>query len=58
MPTLGELEAALDPLGALLKKYMLLIRAISYHEPEWAYDWKAIFREPWIAPGVTVTSVA
>jgi hypothetical protein len=50
VPTMGELEAAIDLLGALLKKYMLLIRAISYHEPEWTYDWKAIFREPWIPP--------
>jgi hypothetical protein len=51
VPTMGELEAALDLLRALLRKYMLLIRAVSYHEPEWVYDWKAIFREPWIPPG-------
>jgi hypothetical protein len=50
VPTMGELEAAIDLLGALLRKYMLIVRAISYHEPEWAYDWKAIFREPWIPP--------
>ena len=43
---MGELEASLDLLGAPLRKYMLLILAVSYHEPEWAYDWKAIFREP------------
>jgi hypothetical protein len=21
------------------------------HDPEWTYDWKAIFREPWIPSG-------
>jgi hypothetical protein len=50
VPTMGELEATLDLLGWLLKKYMMLIKALSYHEPEWTYDWKAIFREPWIPP--------
>jgi len=48
--TMGDLESALDLVGAPLRKYMLLILAVSYHEPEWAYDWKAIFREPWIPP--------
>lgn len=50
VPTFGELEAAIELLRALLKKYMLLLLAVSYNDPEWIYDWKAIFREPWLPP--------
>ncbi len=50
VPTFGELEATLELLRALLKKYMLLLLAVSYNDPVWTYDWKAIFREPWIPP--------
>ncbi len=50
VPTFGELETVLELLRTLLKKYMLLLRAVSYDDPVWVYDWKAIFREPWIPP--------
>src|SRR6266536_5404414 len=25
-----------------------LLRAVTYHDPVWTYDWKAVFRERWI----------
>ena len=50
LPTFHELNECLDFLEGLVKKYMLLFRATNYHKllPTWQYDWKVIFREPWI----------
>lgn len=50
LPTFKELNDCLEFLEVLLKKYMLLFRAVAYKQalPVWQYDWKAIFREPWI----------
>lgn len=50
LPTDAEVDEALDYLEDLLKKYMALFRAEIYHRivPTWQYDWKQIFRYPWI----------
>ena len=48
VPTFEEIEAALELLRTLLKKSMMLLKAVAYHDPVRSYDWKAIFREPWI----------
>jgi hypothetical protein len=51
LPTFNELNECLDSLESILKKYMLLFRAVAYTRvlPVWQYDWKAIFRESWIS---------
>jgi hypothetical protein len=48
IPTFQELDDALDLIHELRVKYLLLLRGTTYREPVWTYDWKAIFREPWI----------
>jgi hypothetical protein len=48
MPTFKELDEALDLIKALLIRYLRLLRGLDYQEPVVGYDWKAIFREPWI----------
>lgn len=48
LPTFNELNASIDCIEKLLKKYLLLFRAVSYKTlPVWQYDWKAIFTETW-----------
>ncbi len=48
IPTFQELDDVLDLIHELRVKYLFLLRALSYQEPVWTYDWKAIFREPWV----------
>lgn len=48
IPTFQELDDALDLIHALRVKCLFLLRAVTYREPVWTYDWKAIFREPWV----------
>ncbi|MGH7431166.1 MAG: hypothetical protein ACREI5_05045 [Candidatus Methylomirabilales bacterium] len=50
LPTYADLDESLDYLEALLKKYLLLFRAEGHGSivPVWQYDWKEIFRLPWI----------
>jgi hypothetical protein len=48
IPTFQELDDALDLIHTLRIKYLFLLRAVTYNEPVWAYDWKAIFRVPWM----------
>lgn len=45
-----KVVACLDLLEKLLVKYYLLFHAKTYGRilPVWQYDWKEIFREPWI----------
>jgi hypothetical protein len=47
--TFSELDECIDLLEELTKKYMLILlaKSISF-PPTYQYDWKAIFREPWI----------
>lgn len=51
-PTYEELDNCIDYLGELIKKYYLLFRVASLTRilpvSQNEYDWKAIFREPWI----------
>jgi hypothetical protein len=50
LPTYGELDDCLDYLEEMLKKYLSLFRAETHRSivPVWTYDWKEIFRRPWI----------
>lgn len=50
VPTFRDLDDCIDFLEELLKKYYLLFRAASLLSilSVWQYDWKAIFREPWL----------
>jgi len=49
-PTILQVHNALDYLHMLREKYVLLLRAESYAEPQLTDEktWKDIFREPWI----------
>lgn len=49
IPTFQELDDALDLIHELRVKYLAPLRALTYREPVWTYDWKAIFREPWVS---------
>lgn len=50
LPTYAKLDDCLDYLEELLKRYLLLFRAQAYATivPVWQYDWKQVFRMPWI----------
>lgn len=50
LPTYAELDNCLNYLEELLKKYLLLFRAEGHQRivPTWQYDWRQIFRFPWI----------
>jgi len=49
-PTYAELDECLDYLEKLLKKYLSIFRAEVHLRivPVWQYDWKQIFKYPWI----------
>jgi len=51
IPTFADLDECIDFLEALVKKYHPLFRGGSLLSvlPEWQYDWKAIFKERWLA---------
>lgn len=50
IPTFTDLDDCIDFLEELMKKYYRLFRAASLASilPTHQYDWKAIFREPWL----------
>lgn len=50
LPTYAELDDSLDYLEGLFKRHLLLFRAQAYTTivPVWQYDWKQVFRRPWI----------
>lgn len=52
MPTFDELNECLDFLEKLVIRYQVLLRAMGTTTlvPTWQYDWKEIFRFPWIPP--------
>jgi AbiU2 len=52
IPTYADLNDAIDQIGALVKKYSSLLEAsiVAQLEPEILGDWRAPFRQPWIAP--------
>ena len=49
-PTYGHLESAFECLERLVIKYGKLLNAAESDSlsPNWQYDWKAIFRAPWL----------
>jgi hypothetical protein len=51
--TYGDIDDCLDLVEALLIKYLEVLRAEAHLEilPTWQYDWKQIFRHPWIPSG-------
>lgn len=53
LPTLDEVHDAVDVIGELFSKYSNLFTAGSWAflEPVVQYDWKAVFRVPWMKPG-------
>lgn len=50
IPTFAEVDECLDYLESLLTKYVALFRAevLMQVVPDWQYDWKEVFRRPWI----------
>ncbi len=50
IPKLKDVDDCINYLEELTKKYILLFRAKSIVSilPTYQYDWKAIFREPWL----------
>jgi hypothetical protein len=49
VPNFNQLDFALNELERLVKKYLLLFLAEDADlVPIWEYDWKEIFRYPWI----------
>lgn len=49
VPTFADLDAALDEIEVILKKYYLLFRAGEYmFQPVIQYDWLAPFRHQWL----------
>lgn len=49
MPTYPEIENWCQVLNEILRKYMLLLRAVDYKvEPILQHDWKVIFRTAWL----------
>lgn len=52
VPTYADLNAAIDQIGALVKKYASLLTAtvLTQLEPVIQEDWMAPFRQPWIPP--------
>lgn len=53
LPTFNEVDACIDLLDKLYVKYFRLFKASAMHTllPTWQYDWKAIFRVPWLPSG-------
>jgi hypothetical protein len=49
IPMHSEIESWCQTLNSILKKYMLLLRAVDYKfEPVLQHDWKIIFRAAWL----------
>lgn len=50
LPTFDDLNAAIDQIGHLLRKYTLLLTAAGLIElvPVIQHDWEAVFRQRWI----------
>jgi hypothetical protein len=50
IPKYSDLDEAIDFLGSLYKRYFLIIKCLDPGEllPHWGYDWKKVFRYPWL----------
>ncbi|MCC7202116.1 MAG: hypothetical protein IT393_05545 [Nitrospirae bacterium] len=57
VPTYNDLNKCIDFLEELIIKYWALFRAETAVTllPTWQYDWKGIFREPWIPASIRNT---
>lgn len=55
IPKFRDVDDAVEYLEHLLKRYLLLFRGVGLIQvlPCWQYDWKAVFRLPWIAKAVS-----
>lgn len=53
LPLHRELKSCLELMEEVIKSYCVILEGTSYTGmlPTWQYDWKAIFREPWIPAG-------
>jgi hypothetical protein len=51
IPKYSDLDEAIDFLGSLYKRYFLIFRCASHDDllPNWGYDWKKVFRYPWLS---------
>lgn len=51
LPTFNDLDAAIELLDRLCCRYLLMLQAkvVDTLLPTWQYDWKEIFRIPWVA---------
>lgn len=48
IPTVGDLDKAIDLLGAMLHRYMLLVTGHNLElTPKLLFDWTAVFNQPW-----------
>jgi len=49
-PTMPELDSCVRAFEVVVLRYIMLFRASAPTEllPTWQYDWKAVFREPWL----------
>ena len=52
LPTYNEVDDCINLLDELYVKYLLMFEAKAMDTllPTWQYDWKEIFRTPWISP--------
>jgi hypothetical protein len=52
LPRFQDLDGAIDSLEAMALRYLHLFRGAVFPSgllPAWQYDWKEIFRYPWIS---------
>lgn len=54
IPTMDELGECVDAFEASVLRYLMLFRASAPSRllPTWQYDWKAIFRLPWLPESI------
>lgn len=52
LPTFKEVDGCIELLDQLYVRYCLLFHASDMDSllPTWQYDWKAVFRVPWVPP--------
>lgn len=52
LPTFPEIDACIEHIETVVKRYLLLIRQVCQFDilPTWMYDWEEIFRKPWLPP--------
>jgi len=50
IPKYSDMDEAIDFIGSLYQRYFLIFRCLSHDDllPHWGYDWKKVFRYPWL----------